>query len=426
MNRPTPRIHSQLPRQVHRYRSIAVTVIGGLFLAGSLFAATTLVSLRGFMNFQTVPLEMSEKTVPPATRDARMAATADSFPPALRAVSGPLAADVHEKILTALLAASLLLAIIFFFCFRRILFARLSRLNRSVLAMVAGENREIEAGGLTVENIDFDLRELLEQLAAEQEKKLFQPFTRADRSITRKFGGTGLGLTICKSLADNRHAPESQTIFSGESEILPEEMAANSLGIDMRAGLSRTMGNSTLYFNLLTEFVEKYREVPAIMREELKMPSFDSVRQTVHTLKGVSGSLGMKTLYVRCMQLEASIKRKKIDECSNLVFEIQTETEKICDFLRQYLDRHRNKVSNILTIKEKMRSGSEDLNGLLASLTDSLRNNSSKAITEIGRLRSCLEEEDRLVFTRIEKHINDLDFDKARILLIRWQDSLRK
>ena len=35
----------------------------------------------------------------------------------------------------------------------------------------------------------------------EHQKKLFQAFTQADGSITRKYGGTGLGLTICRGLA---------------------------------------------------------------------------------------------------------------------------------------------------------------------------------------------------------------------------------
>ncbi len=37
-------------------------------------------------------------------------------------------------------------------------------------------------------------------VGADQHQHLFQPFTQADNSITRKYGGTGLGLTICESL----------------------------------------------------------------------------------------------------------------------------------------------------------------------------------------------------------------------------------
>ncbi|WP_143557578.1 ATP-binding protein [Solemya velum gill symbiont] len=37
-------------------------------------------------------------------------------------------------------------------------------------------------------------------ISTEQQEKLFQPFTQADSSTTRKYGGTGLGLVICSQI----------------------------------------------------------------------------------------------------------------------------------------------------------------------------------------------------------------------------------
>ncbi len=48
----------------------------------------------------------------------------------------------------------------------------------------------------------FEVRDTGPGIAREVRERLFVPFTQADQSTTRRYGGSGLGLSICRELAD--------------------------------------------------------------------------------------------------------------------------------------------------------------------------------------------------------------------------------
>lgn len=87
------------------------------------------------------------------------------------------------------------------------------RLGQIITNLVNNAVKFTEQGEITIEveqikqssrkvQLQFSVRDTGIGMTEEQIKRLFQPFTQADGSTTRKYGGTGLGLTISKKLVE--------------------------------------------------------------------------------------------------------------------------------------------------------------------------------------------------------------------------------
>lgn len=75
--------------------------------------------------------------------------------------------------------------------------------------------------------LEFDVIDTGIGMTEEQISRLFQPFAQADSSTTRKYGGTGLGLTICKRLTN---------MMGGEIKVSSEYGAGTTFTVTMKIG----------------------------------------------------------------------------------------------------------------------------------------------------------------------------------------------
>ncbi len=89
-----------------------------------------------------------------------------------------------------------------------------TRLRQVLVNLLSNGVKFTEAGGVRVEvtvvaepepgrcELAVTVRDTGVGIAPEQRERLFQPFSQADASTTREYGGTGLGLVICRRLCE--------------------------------------------------------------------------------------------------------------------------------------------------------------------------------------------------------------------------------
>jgi Amt family ammonium transporter len=115
-----------------------------------------------------------------------------------------------------------------------------TRLRQILINLVGNALKFTESGGVQIRvrfipsnneegHLEFAVVDTGVGMNAEQIGRLFRPFTQADASTTRKFGGTGLGLTITKRLTEMLGGTVAVESESGKSSTFTVTVATGSL-----------------------------------------------------------------------------------------------------------------------------------------------------------------------------------------------------
>jgi PAS domain S-box-containing protein len=125
-----------------------------------------------------------------------------------------------------------------------------TRLRQILMNLVGNAIKFTEVGGVAIsvrmdpvepELIVFDIIDTGIGLADDQIARLFQPFEQADKSMNRKFGGTGLGLRISKRLAKILGGDITVSCTLGSGCVFSASIATGSLiDVDLMSYLAST------------------------------------------------------------------------------------------------------------------------------------------------------------------------------------------
>ncbi|MBF0455353.1 MAG: response regulator [Magnetococcales bacterium] len=124
-----------------------------------------------------------------------------------------------------------------------------------------------------------------------------------------------------------------------EREVKPEASPTLDIpGIDTQSGLQRVGGNEETYRRVLAKFRSNQGEMGSAIAQALDREDRLAAERHVHTLKGVSATIGAMALHERAKELESAIKGStKEGKVENLLQDTVEELSLICETLDERL-----------------------------------------------------------------------------------------
>ncbi len=198
------------------------------------------------------------------------------------------------------------------------------------------------------------------------------------------------------------------------ADAAPLDFPQSISGIDLEAGLKRMLGNKKLYLKLLRDFQQDSEHFSEQVLAALDNKDMETAQRLVHTLKGVSGNLGMISLQEKALVLESAI----MEQPKNLKVQLNNtrdELQAVLEALRRALPAEQDRVP-----KEADSGESFDVNFLtqkMKELGKLLEQSDMDAEEVFLEIRTALSADYPEQTSQLALLLDSLDFKQALKLL---------
>jgi HPt (histidine-containing phosphotransfer) domain-containing protein len=172
---------------------------------------------------------------------------------------------------------------------------------------------------------------------------------------------------------------------------------------DAQFALNQFSGNQSLLVKILEKFIKQYQHTDTLLSEYLQQENFHALKQGIHTIKGVSGNLGMKALHQGCKELEENLANKTSEHS---LIEFLNIFKQTLNFVENY------STENSIEISPEVAPQQDEKASLIAALKRSEFISESK-MQSYGLSLNLSSEK----LGELNQAIDDLDYAKAIQLL---------